>query len=132
MAATAFWFVVDFLLQALELGERLVALLLDRALLHRVAAVDEVGPQHVDPVLERLRERLAALHLAARFGHAPRPVGLIANLAAGGRSWRGRAGGCAAASGAPAGGGVAARRGRGGAAGAGVALVKSERRSSLV
>ena len=83
---------VDLLLQSLELGERLVALLLDRALLHRIAAIDEVGPQHVDPVLQGLRERLAALHLAARVGHAARPVRLIASLAARGRSLRRRAG----------------------------------------
>src|SRR5204863_2511212 len=46
--------VVDRLLEPIELGEGLDAILFDLALLHRVVAVDEVRGQRVDADLQRL------------------------------------------------------------------------------
>src|SRR5438874_345209 len=51
----------DGFLQLLELGERLVAILLDDAALRGVGAVDEIGGERVDLRLERPGERLIAI-----------------------------------------------------------------------
>ena len=89
-AATAFWLSSISFFKRSSSASAFVALLLNRALLHRVATIDEVGPEHVDAVLERLSEGLAALHLAPRVGEAPGPVGLILDLATSRGASRGR------------------------------------------
>ena len=63
IAVIALRLIVDFLLDALELGQRRLAVGFDLRPLRRVVAIDEVGRQRVDAALQRVGEDLRAVEL---------------------------------------------------------------------
>src|SRR5262249_32098188 len=72
----------DHLVQPLQLGERFLAVGFDGALLHRIVAVDEIGRERIDLVLDRVGEGLVAIELHAERLDLLAPVLLILDVAA--------------------------------------------------
>ena len=60
----AFLVGLDLLLQAIELGERLLAVVRDHGSLRRIVAVDEVGRERVDARLQGVGVGLIAIAAA--------------------------------------------------------------------
>ena len=68
---------LDDLLQAIEFGERLLAIRADLRLLRRIVAVHEIGRERIDPILKRTQEGLIAVELFAQRRHPGGPVRLV-------------------------------------------------------
>src|SRR4029079_14398818 len=72
--------VLHLLLHAIELGERLLAIGLDRGALRRIVARGEVGPERVDLAPQGVEIHLGVLEIGAGLAHPIAPGLLVARL----------------------------------------------------
>ncbi len=73
MSPICFLLVVNFTLDALELGQRLLALVRDLRALDGIVARGEIGRERVDAALERLGKHFVPPQLVARLSNPATP-----------------------------------------------------------